>query len=268
MIDGERAGPCTPEEMKGKLAAGEITGQTLVWREGMTDWLPLERAVPRRPGAAPPLEPRPAFAPVTPPVRCPGCGEPCAPEFMQPVLGTLHCASCAPAALASRYGNHRLGAGPSGARAAAGFWIRVPAKLIDGGVVFCLMTLVAILFWPEHSLVGALQRGMAAGAAGGRWAMPRAPLGMNLTMLAVDLLYNASLIAAAGGTLGKLLFGLEVADEMNDRCGFLRALWRTLCERISACLCFTGYLMVPFTERNRGLHDMLAGTRVVHGQPA
>lgn len=39
----ERMGPVSPETIRHLLQAAAITGQTLVWREGMPDWAPVER---------------------------------------------------------------------------------------------------------------------------------------------------------------------------------------------------------------------------------
>ncbi|NQU23625.1 MAG: DUF4339 domain-containing protein [Candidatus Nealsonbacteria bacterium] len=37
---GQREGPFTLAQMKQRLAVGTTTGETLVWKEGMTDWKP------------------------------------------------------------------------------------------------------------------------------------------------------------------------------------------------------------------------------------
>jgi uncharacterized RDD family membrane protein YckC len=49
------------------------------------------------------------------------------------------------------------------------------------------------------------------------------------------------------------------------RISFARALGRLGARVIVSALTFgIGYLMVAFTDRKRGLHDMLAGTLVPH----
>lgn len=40
-INDEQVGPFTTEEVQAKLAAGEITEETLAWKEGMAEWAPL-----------------------------------------------------------------------------------------------------------------------------------------------------------------------------------------------------------------------------------
>lgn len=42
--DGTQCGPVPREELEGLRRSGRITDETSVWREGMDDWLPLDRA--------------------------------------------------------------------------------------------------------------------------------------------------------------------------------------------------------------------------------
>ncbi|MGB5065938.1 MAG: DUF4339 domain-containing protein, partial [Albidovulum sp.] len=37
-VNGQTFGPMNGEQLKAKIAAGEVGRQTLVWMEGMTDW--------------------------------------------------------------------------------------------------------------------------------------------------------------------------------------------------------------------------------------
>ena len=36
---------------------------------------------------------------------------------------------------------------------------------------------------------------------------------------------------------------------------------------MSGLICYVGYLMIAFTARKQGLHDLMASTLVVHGRP-
>lgn len=42
---GTQLGPVEEVELRAKLASGEVSAVDLVWREGMTDWLPAARVV-------------------------------------------------------------------------------------------------------------------------------------------------------------------------------------------------------------------------------
>ncbi len=92
---------------------------------------------------------------------------------------------------------------------------------------------------------------------------PMGPLSMILPAI-IGLLYWAVLESSKWqGTLGKLAVGLRVTNLEGQRISFPRALGRTLAKIISGLILLIGYIMVAFTERKQGLHDMLAGTLVV-----
>lgn len=52
---------------------------------------------------------------------------------------------------------------------------------------------------------------------------------------------------------------------MCNRIGFGRATGRYFGSILSGMICFIGFIMVAFTEKQQALHDMLAGTLVVRG---
>lgn len=64
-------------------------------------------------------------------------------------------------------------------------------------------------------------------------------------------------------TLGKMIFGMKVTDLDGKRISFERATGRHFAKWLSTMILFIGYIMVGFTERKQGLHDLLAGTLVL-----
>ena len=90
----------------------------------------------------------------------------------------------------------------------------------------------------------------------------------NLLSVVVGWLYYA-LMESSGmqATLGKKALGLIVTDESGQRISFARATGRYFAKIVSALILLIGFIMVAFTERKQGLHDKLAGTLVVRGQP-
>lgn len=112
---GQQRGPVTDDELSGLVAAGTITQDTLVWREGMPGWEPLSKA---RPGEAVPT-------PMTPPVaapspvgedtaRCAVCSQVFPVGDLVDIAGLRACAACKPVAI------QRLREGAPGGPAAAG----------------------------------------------------------------------------------------------------------------------------------------------------
>jgi uncharacterized RDD family membrane protein YckC len=51
--------------------------------------------------------------------------------------------------------------------------------------------------------------------------------------------------------------------EQGQRLSFANATGRYFAKFISAIILFVGFIMVAFTDRKRGLHDMIASTLVV-----
>lgn len=77
-------------------------------------------------------------------------------------------------------------------------------------------------------------------------------------------LYEALLTSSSWqGTIGKKILRLKVVDEAGNRIGFGRATGRFFAKILSSMFMCIGFIMIGFTERKTGLHDMLAGTRVL-----
>ena len=76
-------------------------------------------------------------------------------------------------------------------------------------------------------------------------------------------LYSALLESSSyQATLGKMILGMKVTDLAGNRISFERATGRHFAKILSAMILGIGFLMVAFTERKQGLHDILAGTLV------
>jgi uncharacterized RDD family membrane protein YckC len=140
-----------------------------------------------------------------------------------------------------------------------GFWIRVVAAIIDA-------VLLRIVVSPIHIFFGGLG---LAGMMGGVPHLPLAVLGGGVTIIASvfgSWLYEAFMESSSyQATLGKMIFGMKVTDLNGNRISFERATGRHFAKWLSAMILFIGYIMVGFTERKQGLHDLLAGTLVRRG---
>jgi uncharacterized RDD family membrane protein YckC len=64
------------------------------------------------------------------------------------------------------------------------------------------------------------------------------------------------------GTIGKRLLKIKVTDLKGKRINFKRATIRFLSKILSAQL-LIGYIMILFTEKKQGLHDLIAKTLVL-----
>ncbi|WP_252258263.1 RDD family protein [Erythrobacter aurantius] len=141
----------------------------------------------------------------------------------------------------------------------AGFWIRVGAYLIDFVILFVLQFVILMIFGES-----VFDTGDASFSAETSSTSPI----VNLVLFALGIAYFAGLESSARqATPGKMALGLIVTDVNGGRISFLRALGRYFAKILSGMILFIGFIMVGFTERKQGLHDILASTLVVKGQP-
>lgn len=96
--EGQQIGPVSDEEFQNLRTAGGITGETLIWREGIAEWRPCAEAM--RSGAGP------VETPLAEPARlamasviCTGCGGSFAAEEVVRMGDGFVCAKCKPLAV-------------------------------------------------------------------------------------------------------------------------------------------------------------------------
>ena len=131
-----------------------------------------------------------------------------------------------------------------------GFWIRFVAYIIDSIVLSIAGGAIGFIFG----------LGLAAGH-GGRDA---AQFGGYAIGIAIAWLYFALMESSErGATLGKMAMGLRVVSNEGQRISFMNATGRYFAKFISAIILLIGFIMIGFTDRKRGLHDMIASTLVI-----
>ena len=69
--------------------------------------------------------------------------------------------------------------------------------------------------------------------------------------------------AERGATVGKMAMGLRVVTGSGQRLSFMNATGRYFAKILSAIILCIGFIMIAFTDKKRGLHDMIAGTLVI-----
>lgn len=139
----------------------------------------------------------------------------------------------------------------------AGFWWRFLAYVIDSLIVSIVFVPLGIVFG-----VGLVATGADENSA----LLPAVDLGMRGLQIIVMWLYHAVLESSEWqGTIGKKVLGLRVTDMNGYRISFGRATGRYFGQILSGMICAIGYIMVAFTEKKQGLHDMLASTLVLKG---
>lgn len=66
-----------------------------------------------------------------------------------------------------------------------------------------------------------------------------------------------------GATLGKKGMRIKVVSSNFEKITLWQAILRNVCKYISAAIFYIGFIMVLFSDKKRGLHDMIANTYVI-----
>jgi len=122
----------------------------------------------------------------------------------------------------------------------AGFWLRLTAAIIDG---FILLIPFAICAW----LAGENHRFLAM-----------------FSMWTIGLCYFAILESSPRrATYGKETLGLIVTTMDGSRLTLKQASIRYIGKLASAVILYLGFIMIGFTKKKQGLHDIIANTLVI-----
>lgn len=245
-------GPVSDDQMRALAASGRVSGQTLVWKDGMANWLALEQAAPHlvatpaamaaQANAPVPDQAFPALGPET--ALCSTCNKFKPLDQIVMIAGQRVCASCKPASLQ----RIRQGETPGPQFRYAGFWIRFVAYVLDviillpisvGVTIFLLPTLLN----PENVAANLL-----------------ANLGLTLVQFAYKVFFNGKY----GATPGKLVVGLKIVRTDGSGLGYGLATGRLFAEFISAIIFGIGYIIAAFDPEKRSLHDRICNTRVIY----
>jgi uncharacterized RDD family membrane protein YckC len=184
---------------------------------------------------------------------CSRCGTPTAPTpGIIPTAASSSPNIAAPAASATSY---QVPA-PVAGFGYGGFWIRVVAAIIDGVILRVVVAPVGMIFGGiglARRMNGFPHSGLALLGGGVTFIL----------LLFASWLYGAFMESSSyQATLGKMIFGMKVTDLNGNRISFERATIRHFAKWLSALVLCIGYIMVGFTDRKQGLHDLLAGTLV------
>jgi len=230
----QRQGPVDADALRDLFRRGALTPDTLVWREGLAQWVALASVADElQPGAPPEL---PAAA--APAWR----DEPASPY----------------AAPASTLSVNDGAVAASGEIVYAGFWRRAAAWLLD---LIITGVLGAILGGVLGLALGvfAVASGQDAERVIEGWSRV-----IELASFVLSVLYYAGFHASRGkATPGKMAVGIQVVRPDGAQISFARAVGRLFATILSGIILGIGYLLAAFTERKQALHDMLCDTLVV-----
>jgi len=137
----------------------------------------------------------------------------------------------------------------------AGFWKRFAAAFIDAIITMIGGAAIGFVF--------------SITMAAGKTYDPAVLLVMCYILgLILTWIYYAGMESSnKQGTLGKMALGIKVTDLKGSKIDFGKATGRYFGKIISALILLVGFIMVAFTQKKQGLHDMMAGCFVVNRWP-
>jgi len=167
----------------------------------------------------------------------------------------------APAAAAAPGYAYTLAA-PAAYSPYGGFWLRVVATLLDSVIIGAVTVPLALIF-----LLPAIIKLIHLAQANQEPPVELfVPFFLMIPLVVAGVwLYEALLTSSSWqGTVGKRVLRLKVTDLAGNRISFGRATGRFFAKLIlRIALTSLVYIVVAFTERKQGLHDLIAGTLVM-----
>ena len=142
----------------------------------------------------------------------------------------------------------------------AGFWKRFAAFFIDCALFFCFMLAFEGVL---ASVMGLTFVGYMEGAINPEVTLTSVEVIIYLIEGIIFGIYFACFESSSKqATPGKMALGIKVTDLQGRSVGFGKAIGRYFGKYISQIF-LLGFIMVAFTRKKQGLHDMMAGCLVV-----
>jgi len=144
----------------------------------------------------------------------------------------------------------------------AGFWLRLAAHIIDHFVLGFALGGITVFVGLTMGVTAAVFDDMDNPANQILIVTLSSVLG--IIFLAVTWLYNAFMESSQyQGTLGKIALSLKVTDLEGNPVSFVQATGRFFGKFLSSLIFNIGYLMIAFTGKKQGLHDILSNCLVL-----
>lgn len=227
-LEGAPQGPFDLAEMREMLRIARVNAETSVNRIGSSDWAALRQDAMLAPYLAPREAPIPVHAVAAAPRRV-------VVDQRVDIDDILR----------------QHGAGHIGKP--AGFWIRACAIVLDSFIVWLLS--IPVQYMITH-LVGNYTHYNLRGALFSQ-------LLILICYTAYFVLFNCSDWQA---TPGKRVLGIYIRRKDSHQMTIAQAIGRYFAMSFSYLLFCIGFMMAGWNSEKKALHDMMAGTRVVHGK--
>ncbi|MDR2872811.1 MAG: RDD family protein, partial [Xanthomonadaceae bacterium] len=268
--DQQQHGPVPAQEIGQRLRQGELNQNTLVWRDGMSGWAPLQQFIDE-------------FSPVSDHINAAGNSdkkETAAAAIdnggdirTRPVKLPEAVETAAPAESMAAYSPY---AAPSASLAMntavvqggevvyAGFWKRAAAYLLDGLVVGVISYIISMILIVVMMMLFVAGMQSPTPSAVPEAVMLISQVIMQLVGLGISAAYYGGFHSSERqATLGKMVVGIKVVRSDGSRITLSRGIGRFFAIFLSSLPLGFGFIMAGFTARKQALHDMVCDTLVV-----
>lgn len=237
----QQKGPVSNTEWNHLIATGIIQGQTLVWTEGMPNWVPFIKIK------------QTGFSAQDGSAVCHECGKITSSSEALSYSGFLICADCKPVFQEKI----KEGAVITSGFVFAGFWMRFLAKVIDNMILQFVFTILQLAL---GSLIGFGMGGASDAVLLTTFAFAY------LIGIAVSASYSIFFNGKYSATPGKMILKLKVVTADGQNLTYGKATGRFFAELLSGFTLSIGYIIAGFDEEKRALHDRICNTRVITTQ--
>jgi uncharacterized RDD family membrane protein YckC len=138
-----------------------------------------------------------------------------------------------------------------------GFWPRVGAYLLD----LVLLNLLFLLIWGPSKM----DLDPSKVRTTEDWLKAMEPFwGQLQGQLAIVMVYFVVMHWQFGASFGKMAIRARVTNPDGSRIGLGKSVVRSVGWILNWLICGIGFLVVAFRQDKRGLHDLIAGTKVIY----
>ena len=228
-VGGQQFGPYDQKAFDYLVAQGQVTGITLVWHEGLTDWVQHQTLI-----APPPFNPD---GPIVSYVQCSQCYRQGSSDDMVQYQGHWVCAECK----STFYQRVREGgvvipeSGQDGPLRFAGFWIRVGSGILDSLILLVLF-----------SVIGMITAFLQASSRMDLETVMFMQFALLILQVTIFLAYVTVFLGKFGATPGKMACGLKVRTSDGQPITMARAFGRGWAVILSSFISYVVILIIIF----------------------
>lgn len=246
----EQVGPVEEAAFFDLVSQGVVGSNTLVWREGMSDW-----------AAYGTVQQTMAVGAVGDGgmVPCAECGNYFPPEETVNFDGRAVCAGCKDL----YFQRLREGHAPANDLVYASVLVRFFALLLDGLILGFGMGILVV----GMMLIAGLS-GLDGGQSSDAEAVFVFSLGMGFVglFLGGTIFYFTWFVGKYGATPGKMVLGIKIVRADGGPVSYLRAFARMWALELSRMIFYIGFIIAFFDDQKRALHDHICDTRVIQNR--